>query len=73
MDGGRVAVGILPKALAAPLAALEPYGMLIVIGVFFVLPTFEAQLGVNVNVFTQVVTRPADAVIQLILRVTGLG
>ena len=47
LDGGRVAVGLLPNALAAPLAALEPYGMLIVIGVFFLLPMFEAQLGVN--------------------------
>ncbi len=72
LDGGRVAVGLLPNALAAPLAALEPYGMLIVIGVFFLLPTFEAQLGVNVDVFAQVVTRPADAIIQLILRLTGL-
>jgi Zn-dependent protease len=73
LDGGRVAVGILPKALAAPLAALEPYGMLIVIGVFFLLPTFEAQFGVSVDVFSQVVIRPADAIIQLILRLTGLG
>ena len=73
LDGGRVAVGLLPNALAAPLAALEPYGMLIVIGVFFLLPTFESQLGVSVNIFTQVVTRPADAIIQLILRLTGLG
>jgi Zn-dependent protease len=73
LDGGRVAVGILPNALAAPLAAVEPYGMLIVIGLFFLLPTFEAQLGVSVNVFAQVVTRPADAIIQVILRLTGLG
>ena len=72
LDGGRVAVGLLPNALAAPLAALEPYGMMIVIGVFFLLPTFEAQLGVNVDVFAQVVTRPADAIIRLILRLTGL-
>ena len=73
LDGGRVAVGILPNALAAPLGALEPYGMLIVLGVFFLLPSLEAQLGVSVDLFSQVVTRPADANIQLILRLTGLG
>jgi Zn-dependent protease len=27
LDGGRVAVGLLPHLLAAPLARLEPYGM----------------------------------------------
>ena len=32
LDGGRIAVGVLPDALASPLARLEPYGMLILIG-----------------------------------------
>jgi Zn-dependent protease len=32
LDGGRVATGLLPRGLALPLARLEPYGMLIVIG-----------------------------------------
>jgi Zn-dependent protease len=39
LDGGRIAVGLLPKALAAPLAGLEPYGMMILIGVLFILPS----------------------------------
>ena len=57
LDGGRVAVGLLPNALAKPLAALEPYGMLIVIGLFFLLPMFQAQLGVDINLFAQIVIR----------------
>ena len=32
LDGGRVAVGLLPRGLAFPLARLEPYGMFILIG-----------------------------------------
>ena len=36
LDGGRIAVGVLPNALAMPLARLEPYGVMIVIGVLFV-------------------------------------
>ena len=36
LDGGRVAVGLLPRLLAMPLARLERYGMLILIGVLFV-------------------------------------
>jgi Zn-dependent protease len=29
LDGGRIAVGVLPDAVAFPLARLEPYGMLV--------------------------------------------
>lgn len=31
LDGGRVAVGLLPRALALPFARLEPFGMLVVV------------------------------------------
>src|SRR5262249_10050321 len=43
LDGGRIAVGVLPDAVASPLARLEPYGMLILIGLLFILPTLGAQ------------------------------
>jgi Zn-dependent protease len=35
LDGGRVAVGVLPDAIALPLARLEPYGMAIIVGLLF--------------------------------------
>jgi len=38
LDGGRIAVAVLPDAVASPLARLEPYGMLILIGLLFILP-----------------------------------
>ena len=38
LDGGRVAVGLLPRVLAYPLSRLEPYGMLILIGLLILLP-----------------------------------
>lgn len=37
LDGGRIAVGFLPVSLAKPLSRLEPYGILIVIGLLFAL------------------------------------
>jgi hypothetical protein len=46
-------VGLLPKALAAPLAGIEPYGMLILIGVLFILPMIGAQIGLDLNVVSQ--------------------
>ncbi len=36
LDGGRVAVGLLPDFLAYPLARLEQYGMLILMGLIIV-------------------------------------
>jgi len=38
LDGGRIAVGVLPNIVAIPLARLEPYGMIILIGLLFILP-----------------------------------
>ena len=71
LDGGRVAVGLLPNALAMPLARLERYGMLIMIGLIFILPLLGAQLGKNLNVLGWLVSGPTRAVIQTILRLTG--
>jgi Zn-dependent protease len=73
LDGGRVAVGVLPDALAAPLARLEPYGMAIIIGLIFLLPLFGARLGMDIDVFAHIVRRPADAIIRLIVILTGNG
>ena len=46
--------------------------MMIVIGIFFLLPMFQGQMGVDSNLFAQIVTRPANAIIELILRLAGL-
>ena len=32
LDGGRIAVGLLPASLARPLARVEPWGMVILVG-----------------------------------------
>jgi Zn-dependent protease len=71
LDGGRIAVGLLPKALAAPLAGLEPYGMIILIGVLFILPIIGAQMGLDLNVVSQTIATVTNAVIAIILRITG--
>src|SRR6266536_4369911 len=71
LDGGRIAVGVLPDALAVPLARLEPYGMVILIGVLFILPFLGAQLGVDLNIVWQLVILSTNAIIVFILRLTG--
>jgi Zn-dependent protease len=71
LDGGRVAVGLLPAALALPLARLERYGMAILIGLLFILPIVGAQLGANLNFLGWLLGGPVDAVIETVLRITG--
>ena len=71
LDGGRIAVGVLPDAVASPLARLEPYGMLILIGLLFILPMLGTQLGVDLSIVSRVIASSTDAIIGGILRLTG--
>ena len=71
LDGGRIAVGLLPDALAIPLARMERYGMLILIALLIVLPLVGRDLGVDLSIISWFLTIAASAVIDLILRVTG--
>jgi len=71
LDGGRVLAGLLPRALAVPFSRLEPYGMLILLGLLFLLPMVGAQVGTDLNIVSRLVGGPTDAIIGLILRVTG--
>jgi len=71
LDGGRVAVGLLPNVLAVPLVRLERYGMLVIIGLLFIMPALGAQFGVDLNVLGWLLGGPVDAVIRTILQLTG--
>ena len=71
LDGGRVAVGLLPRVLAAPLARLEPFGMLILIWLLILLPLAGSQLGLNLDVISAILRNVTGYVIQLLLVLTG--
>jgi Zn-dependent protease len=71
LDGGRVAVGLLPDVLARPLARLEPYGMLILIAILIALPMLGAQLGQNVDFISQWIRAATGFLIRLLLVLTG--
>jgi len=71
LDGGRVAVGLLPNFLAIPLSRLEPYGMLILVGILILLPVLGSQLGLNLDVISAIVRTVTGYVIQFVLLVTG--
>jgi Zn-dependent protease len=71
LDGGRVAVGILPRLLALPLARLEPFGMLILIAILILLPLAGSQFGLNLDVISAILRNATDAIIRFILLLTG--
>jgi Zn-dependent protease len=73
LDGGRVAVGLLPDALAFPLARLERYGMLILLLFLFLLPYVGEQTGLNLNILGWLIGVPAEALYQFVLTITGQG
>ena len=71
LDGGRIAVGLLPDVLARPLARLEPFGMLILIGLLFLVPLLGEQLGVDLSIVSRVVSVVTGAIIDAIVWLTG--
>jgi Zn-dependent protease len=72
LDGGRVAVGILPRFLALPLARVEPYGMTILV-VLFAVSYMGAHSGYGFNLLGWLIGVPADALFQFVRLVTGQG
>jgi Zn-dependent protease len=71
LDGGRVAVGLLPRPLALPLARLEPFGMLILIAILILLPLAGSQFGLNLDVISAILRTLTGYVIQAVLFLTG--
>jgi Zn-dependent protease len=70
LDGGRVAVGILPGFLGRPLARVEPYGMLILM-LLFIVSYAAVRAGTGINILGWLVGVPAQALIKFVLSITG--
>jgi Zn-dependent protease len=60
LDGGRVAVGLLPRPWAQRLARLERWGLFIIIGVVFLLPMLGRGLGIDLNLFHWLILTPVS-------------
>jgi Zn-dependent protease len=71
LDGGRIAVGLLPDVLAVPLARLERFGMAILIDLIILLPLLGGQMGVDLSIVSHFIQSVASVVIEVILRLTG--
>ena len=73
LDGGRIAVGLLPGFLGRLFARLEPYGMLILLTLLLFLPLLGAQMGVDLNLVSRLITGPTEAILRAILRLSRSG
>lgn len=71
LDGGRIAVGLLPNVLGKQLARLERYGMIILIGFLIILPLLGSQFGIDLSFVSHFISMATGAVIKIILLLTG--
>lgn len=71
LDGGKVAVGLLPHQQAMKLESLERFGFLIVLGIFFVLPSFLDRVGIDLPIGEWLIWRPVIVAANLLFYVTG--
>lgn len=71
LDGGRVAVGLLPTPLAVRLAGMERIGLGVIILAVFLLPFLGQKLGVDLDIFRWIVLKPVSYLSEIILRLAG--
>ena len=72
LDGGRVAVGILPQKISILLVKLEKYGLIIIITALFFLPLLGRQIGVKIEPIHWFINFFSSALISIIAKLTGL-
>ena len=73
LDGGRIAVGLLPRPYALALARVEKYGLFLIIGILFILPMIASQLGVRLNILGWLIGDLVEFLIRGIKTLAGLG
>jgi len=72
LDGGKVAVGLLPYRYAQQLAKLERHGFLIILGVFIFLPMLGEGIGVDLYVVQWLIRAPLELLIEFLVFASGL-
>ena len=72
LDGGRVAVGMLPYRFAVQLAKLERFGLFILIGLIFILPMLGREFGYDLEIFRWLIGVPLEFLRGLLFNAVGL-
>jgi Zn-dependent protease len=71
LDGGRILSAVLPRHLAIAYQRTERWGMLVLIGLIFLLPLLGRQIGVDIDILGWILGPATDYVRSLIGHLTG--
>jgi len=71
LDGSRILLSVMPGVLARPYAKLERFGLLILLGLVFVVPMAARQFGVDLNVVRWLVGLPVAYLTKMVLLLVG--
>ena len=72
LDGGRIAVGLLPPKLAQQLVRIERAGMIIILVALFILPWIGGKIGFDLNIFRWLIGEPTAYLMDLVFSLTGI-
>lgn len=71
LDGGRVAVGLLPRPLGLRLARMENVGVLVLLGALVVLPIIGRALHVPLDPFEMIIQPAVNGLLELLVGAFG--
>lgn len=71
LDGGRIAVGLLPISLAKVLAKFEMWGLVILFGGFIILPLVLSNFGIHFSPFELLLKDVIFNIVKFIARISG--
>jgi len=71
LDGGRVAVGLLPRVLSKSLERIEPYGVLILLGLLALPGLLLQPMGIHFNPLYEILTPAMMALTRVVLFLSG--
>ena len=72
LDGGRIAVGLLPPELARQLVRIERAGMTIILTALIILPWISGKIGFDLNIFRWLIGEPTAYLMDLVFSLTGV-
>ncbi|MBI5122186.1 MAG: site-2 protease family protein [Rhodospirillales bacterium] len=72
LDGGRILAGLLPTGLGIRFASTERVGLLILLGLLFILPLLGSVLGFHIDILVPLVGEPAAWLVGRLMELTGL-
>jgi Zn-dependent protease len=72
LDGGRVALALMPRPLAMRFARIERYGILIILLLIVVLPYVGRQIGVDLEFVSGFLAIIVEWLVKLVATAAGL-